>query len=122
MVKLSGVMLGTSDAKKLGDFYTKVFGEPNWRKDDWYAFDIGGGSLIIGPHSEVHDKNKEPGRSMFMLESEDVPSEYNRIKGLGVEIIAEPYHPGQADDKNMWLSTFADPDGNYFQIASPMKP
>jgi hypothetical protein len=31
----------------------------------------------------------------------------------------EPYQPGPAGGE-MWLGTLADPDGNYFQLASPM--
>jgi len=38
--------------------------------------------------------------------------------GLGAKEIASPYKPGEAD--NMWLSTLSDPDGNYFQLATPM--
>jgi predicted enzyme related to lactoylglutathione lyase len=115
-------MLGSEDANALGAFYTKLFGDPSWHKDDWYAYGIGNGGLIIGPHSEVHGKNNEPGRSMFMIETDDVPGEFKHIKDLGAEVVAEPYHPDMADDSKMWLATFADPDGNYFQLSSPMKP
>lgn len=44
--------------------------------------------------------------------------EAERIKGLGVTVQHEPYQPG--GNANMWLATFEDPDGNYFQLASPM--
>ncbi len=45
--------------------------------------------------------------------------EFERIKGLGAEVSHEPYQPA-GEDMEMWLATFADPDGNLFQIASPM--
>ncbi len=45
--------------------------------------------------------------------------EFARIKDLGAEVVAEPYHP--SEEPSMWLATLADPDGNYFQLATPMK-
>jgi predicted enzyme related to lactoylglutathione lyase len=36
-------------------------------------------------------------------------------------VLREPYRPGDGDDDGeMWVATFADPDGNYFQLMSPM--
>jgi hypothetical protein len=32
-----------------------------------------------------------------------------------------PYQPDKERDSNAWLATFADPDGNYFQLLTPMK-
>jgi predicted enzyme related to lactoylglutathione lyase len=56
---------------------------------------------------------------MIMLEVEDVKAKFEEIKGYGAEVVAEPYHP-QENEENFWLATLADPDGNYFQLASPM--
>lgn len=55
---------------------------------------------------------------MFNLETEDVEKEFKRIKEAGAKVIQEPYHPGEAD--SMMIATFADPDGNYFQLMTPM--
>ena len=41
------------------------------------------------------------------------------MKGLGAKVIAEPYH--MADGQDHLIATLADPDGNYFQLMSPMK-
>ncbi len=43
---------------------------------------------------------------------------FERIKGLGARVEREPYQPDGVSD--MWLATFEDPDGNFFQLASPM--
>ena len=43
-------------------------------------------------------------------------AEFERIKDLGAEVVKEPYEL----DGNFWLATFADPDGNCFQLATPM--
>jgi predicted enzyme related to lactoylglutathione lyase len=120
-MNLRGVMLGSSNPKVLGEFYTKIFGKPGWQQDDWYGFMIGDGSLMIGPHSEVKGKNPAPAQIMFNFDSEDVKADFDKIKAVdGAKVIAKPYKPGK-DNDDMWLATFADPDGNYFQLASPWK-
>lgn len=57
---------------------------------------------------------KDPGRVMFNLETKEVKKEFERIKDLGAKVIAEPY-----EMQGAWIATFADPDGNYFQLMSP---
>jgi predicted enzyme related to lactoylglutathione lyase len=49
-----------------------------------------------------------------------VRAEFNRIRDLGADVIAEPYEPQGGD--GMVMCTFADPDGNYFQLATPWNP
>lgn len=115
-MKLNGVLLGSENARALAEFYTKVLGDPAWHDGDWYSFSTGA-DLAIGPHSEVKGQNDTPGRIMLMFEIEDVQHEFSRIKDLGAKVVAEPYHPGEAED--MWLATFADADGNYFQLSTP---
>jgi predicted enzyme related to lactoylglutathione lyase len=120
-MKLNGLMIGSENPKILGEFYTKVFGEPGMKEDDWNGFDIGGGTLMIGPHSEVKGKNDSPGRIIIAVESDDLEKEFNRIKELGAEVVAAPYQPDKDNSPETWLATFADPDGNYFQLATPWK-
>lgn len=120
-MKLNAVMLGSENPDMLGKFYTKMLGKPGWHQDDWYGFDTGGTNLMIGPHSEVKGSSQEPPRIMTYFETDDIHSEFVRIKELGAKVIAEPYRPSEEDNPDMWLATFADPDGNYFQIATPWK-
>lgn len=120
-MKFTGVMLGTDNPKKLGDFYTKVLGKPDWQQDGWYGFWKGDSGMIIGEHSEVKGKSKNPQRMIIAFETKDVKAEFKRIKGIGAEVVAEPYQPGMDKKGDTWLATFADPDGNYFQIATPWK-
>jgi PhnB protein len=84
-----------------------------------------GGNVTIPLEKQVwgdlHDKNKEPGRIMFVLQSDNVKEDFDRIKSQGAEIVAEPYQPNKDDQADVWLATFADPDGNYFQLATPWK-
>lgn len=118
-LKLSSVMLGSPAPKELAEFYKGVLGEAKWidEKTDWSGWDAGGMWLVIGPHSEVKGRNDTPGRIMFCFETSDVTGEFERIKELGGDVIQEPYKPGEAESGTM--ATFADPDGNYFQLMTP---
>ncbi len=122
-LNLNSIMLGSEDPKTLADFYSKVLGAPNPEWSDeangWFGFQAGDGGLAIGPHSEVKGRNEQPGRIMLNFETSDVNGEFERIKALGAEVVAEPYEPGGG---GMLLCTFADPDGNYFQLATPWNP
>lgn len=58
---------------------------------------------------------KDPGRVMFNLETAQVKEEFERMKALGAQVVREPYEIGDG-----WIATLADPDGNYFQLMTPM--
>lgn len=118
MLNFNSVMIGSEDPKPLSDFYTKVLGKPSWEDDGFVGWQTAGGGLMIGAHSEVKGRNQVPGRIILNFETPDVQGEFERIKGLGATVAHEPYQPGGGAD--MWLATFEDPDGNYFQLASPM--
>ena len=119
MLNLTTVMICSEDPQGLSAFYTKVLGEPAWQDMSYVGWQAGNGMLLIGPHSEVKGRNDMPGRIMVNFETPDVKAEFERIKGLGVAVQHEPYQPGEATG-DLWLATFEDPDGNYFQLASPM--
>ena len=123
-LNLSSIMLGSEDSKQLADFYSKVLGpwNPEWSDEanGWFGFQAGAGGLAIGPHSEVSGRNQQPGRIMLNFETADVKSEFERIKGDGAQVVAEPYSP--MGDERMVMCTFADPDGNYFQLTTPWDP
>ncbi len=123
-LNLNNVMLGSEDSRRLAEFYSEVLGAPNpdWSDEanGWFGYQAGDGSLVIGPHSEVKGKNQQPGRIMLNFSTPDVSAEFGRIKALGAEIVAEPYEPGGGG--GMLMCTFADPDGNYFQLVTPMGP
>ena len=123
-LNLNSIMLGSEDPKKLADFYSKILGAPNpdWSDEanGWFGFQAGDGGLAIGPHSDVRGKNQEPARIMLNFETPDVKGEFERVKAAGAEVVAEPYEPGGGG--GMLLCTLADPDGNYFQFATPWNP
>jgi predicted enzyme related to lactoylglutathione lyase len=116
MLTLNNILIGTEDPEPLVAFYTKVLGPPSMQEGGFTGWGGGGASLTIGLHSEVHGKNADPPRCIWFFETADVQGEFQRVKGLGAEVIKEPYEV----EGSFWLATLADPDGNYFQLASPM--
>ena len=121
-MKLSGVLIGSDDPQRLVEFYKRVLGEPGWNEAPYTGWMVGTGTVMIGPHDEVHGANKEPGRVIWNFESDDVKAEFERIRAAGATVVREPYNPmGENSDQEFYLATFADPDGNYFQIGSPMQ-
>lgn len=120
MLNLNSFLLFSENPKKLVEFYKKVFEKDvEWSGGDFSGFAVGNGMIAIGPHDKVHGKNTNPERIIFNFETDDVKGEFERIKKLGAKVVQEPYQPGE--EPKMWLATFEDTDGNYFQLASPMK-
>jgi predicted enzyme related to lactoylglutathione lyase len=120
MLNLNSLLLFSEAPKKLVDFYRRILArEPKWQEGEFTVFEVGAGALVIGPHSKVHGLSKNPERMMFNFETSEGQGEFERMKGLGAKVIAEPYHMGE--DRGHWIATLADPDGNYFQLVSPMK-
>jgi len=118
-MNLNGVQMGAEDAQKLAKFYTKSFGEPKWAMPgDWYGWDIGGGHIFFGPHSEVKGTASEPQRIMIAIEAKDVQKSYDKLISAGGKEVAKPYNP-DPKNKQFMQATVADPEGNYLQLASP---
>ena len=116
-MKLIGVLVGTEDPQRLKTYYTSLFGKPSWEDAAFFGWQFGDSGIWFGAHDQVKGKNKEPGRVIWNLESDDVEGEFARLKAAGATVVRAPYHPG--DDAG-WIATFADPDDNYFQLMSPM--
>ncbi len=118
MLDLNSILVFSENPKQLAKFYEKVFQkDPDWSEGNYYGFIVGKVLLSIGQHDKVSGKSTNPERIMFNFETGDVKGEFGRIKKLGGSVVAEPYQP--SEDPKMWIATFADPDGNYFQLMSP---
>jgi predicted enzyme related to lactoylglutathione lyase len=118
MLNLNSVMLGTKQPKELANFYEKVIGKPADMVDSengFYGWQVGSAYLWVLEHSEMGGNAKDPGRVMLNFETSQVKEEFERIKALGGVVIKAPYEIGGG-----WIATLADPDGNYFQLVSPM--
>lgn len=120
MLNFNSILLSTEDKDRLIEFYSQVFDKKPDMEDEGYAgFAVGSCFFSIGSHDKIHGKNTNPDRILFNFETKDVKEEFERISQVdGVEIIKEPYKPG-GEEMEYWVATFADPDGNFFQLVSP---
>ena len=118
MLNLNSVMIGTKQPVALAAFYEKVLEKPAEMVDQengFWGWQVGSAYLSVLDHSEMGGSTKDPGRVMFNFETSQVKEEFERIKALGGTVIREPY-----EMEGGWVATLADPDGNYFQLVSPM--
>jgi predicted enzyme related to lactoylglutathione lyase len=119
-VNFNSILIGSENPGRLTDYYTKLLGEPGFSEGGYTGWMIGTGAITVGPHSEVHGQNREPGRLIWNIESTDVRGDFERFKAAGATVIREPYSFQEVPDS--LIATFSDPDGNYFQLVSPMMP
>lgn len=118
MLNLNSVMIGTKQPAVLAAFYEKVLGKPAEMVDQengFWGWQVGSTYLSVLDHSEMGGQTKDPGRIMFNFETSQVKEEFERLKTSGATVIREPYEMGGG-----WVATLADPDGNYFQLVTPM--
>ena len=111
-------MIGTKQSKMLAEFYEKVLGKPADMVDSEngnFGWQVGSAFFSILEHSEMGGNTKDPGRVMINFETAEVKEEFERIKSAGAQVIKEPY-----DIEGFWIATLADPEGNYFQLVTPM--
>jgi predicted enzyme related to lactoylglutathione lyase len=119
-MNFNSILIGSENADRLAGYYTKLFGEPTWNDGGYTGWMLGGGAVTIGPHSEVKGSNAQPGRLIWNIESQDVAGDFERFKAAGALVVREPYSFEGAPESR--IATFTDPDGNYFQLMSPMAP
>jgi len=120
-MEMIGVLIGSEDPKRLVDFYTKLFGEPAFDENGYTGWGSAAGWITIGPHDQVKGTNTEPGRLIWGTMSNDVRGDFERFVAAGATVVREPYDPSGQDGSDALIATFADPDGNYFQLMSPME-
>ncbi len=118
MLSLNSVMIGTKQPQVMVAFYEKVLGKPAEMVDTehgFYGWQVGPAYFSVLDHSEMGGRAKDPGRVLLNFETSQVQEDFDRIKAQGAEVVRAPYQMGDG-----WLATLADPDGNYFQLVTPM--
>ena len=116
-MNFNNILIGSANPDALVEYYTKLLGEPAMSEGGYTGWQIGSGFISVGPHSEVSGKNAHPGRLIWNIESSDVRGDFDRMKAAGAIVIREPY--SFEGDPDSLIATLADPDDNYFQLASP---
>ena len=120
-MEMIGLLMGSEDPARLVDFYSKLFGKPVFVENGYAGWGSVGGWITIGPHDQVKGANPEPGRMIWNVTSNDVRGDFDRFVAAGATVVREPYDPSGQDSSDALIATFADPDGNYFQLVSPME-
>ena len=118
MLNLNSIMISTQQPAVLASFYERVLGKPADMVDQEHGFwgwEVGSSYLSVLDHSEMAGNAKDHGRVMLNFETAQVKEEFERIKAGGASVVREPYQMGGG-----WIATLADPDGNYFQLVTPM--
>jgi predicted enzyme related to lactoylglutathione lyase len=118
-MNLTTIMIGTEDAPRLVEYYTKLFGKPGFEDGGFAGWQLGNGFLTVGHHSEVSGRNPQPGRILLNIETDDVLGDFERLKAAGAIVVREPYTE-DGWPENSYVATLADPDDNYFQLVTPM--
>jgi predicted enzyme related to lactoylglutathione lyase len=120
VLNFNSVLIGSQQPDVLAAFYAKVFGKnADFAEGGYSGWQVGSAFLTVGPHSELKGAAKEPARVLLNFETAQVKEEFERIEAVGATVVKEPY---QMEGMPGWIATFADPDGNYFQLMSPMNP
>ncbi len=121
-MNLNSILIGSDNPQRLKDYYTRLFGKPTWDEGGYFGWQIGSGAVTVGLHDQVKGKNSAPGRVIWNIETSDVKGDYEKLKAAGATVVREPYQPGQPEaGQDFWISTFSDPDNNYFQLMSPVE-
>lgn len=117
--RIDGILLSSHDPKRLSDFYKNTVGlevEEEFEMEDGsmgFSMALGDGpNLFISSHSEIKGNNTEPSRFMINFEVGDAEKEVARIDEKGAKKIKDTYHI----EGYGFVTTYEDPDGNYFQI------
>jgi predicted enzyme related to lactoylglutathione lyase len=116
----NSILIGSENPGRLVDYYTPLLGAPAMTDGTYTGWLVGRGFVTVGPHDEVHGTNAAPGRIIWNIETSDVKGEFERMKAAGAIVVREPY--SFEAFPNAWIATLADPDGNYFQLMTPMGP
>ena len=117
----NSILIGSENAERLAEYYTKLLGAPAFSDGGYTAWQIGSGWVTVGPHSEVKGSNTTPGRLIWNIETSDVKGDFERFKAAGAIVVREPYDfDADGTMSTASIATFADPDGNYFQLTSPL--
>jgi predicted enzyme related to lactoylglutathione lyase len=112
---LGSILLGTTDARRLRDWYTAAFAPEGegFREvsPSMFAGTFGDVGLLIDGREDVADRNPEPGRVILNFHVDDAHATATRLDELGVTWLVEPEERAEGV-----FGTLVDPDGNFIQI------
>ncbi len=108
---LAGASIWSEDLNNLLPFYRDVLGlEVSVQTPGFVVL----GGLGLGTHSDVRGRNADPARHMIGLATNDITTDWKRLKDTGVEFMEDP-----TDYGNLIIATLKDPEGNLVQLFQP---
>lgn len=113
---IKGLCISTifsEDLNNLLPFYRDVLGLAVGNEGPGFVVlgPLEGPSIGLGTHSEVRGRTSDPARHIVGIETDDIQSDYRRLKDRGVEFLEEPTAGGPVT-----FATLKDPEGNYVQL------
>ena len=89
---LRGASIWSEDVKNLLPFYRDVLGLKVGVERPGFVVLGGPGApaLALGTHSEAHGRNADPARHMVGLTTDDVRTDWKRLKAAGLEFVEDP--------------------------------
>ena len=114
---LRGATIWSEDLNNLLPFYRDVLGLPVGLQIPGFVVlgELGTPVLALGTHSEVKGRNADPARHMVGLGTDDIDTEYKRLRTAGVEFVENP-----TDYGSLRIATLKDPEGNLLQLLQPL--
>ena len=117
-MKPIGIIIWTESLGNLLEFYELLFNSKVHKLKSTSAYFIYNDFRIyISEHSEVKGNSKDPNRMIINLETEDIESEYERLKNLGINFIRIP----EVENWGGKVATFEDPDKNRINLIEQKK-
>ena len=114
MIKgLRGATIWSEDLNNLLPFYRDTLGLPVGIQIPGFVVlgDLAQPVLSLGTHSEVRGRNADPARHMVGLSTDDIDSDFKRLRDRGVEFVENP-----TDYGTLRIATLKDPEGNLVQL------
>ncbi|HIF72394.1 MAG TPA: hypothetical protein EYQ61_07570 [Dehalococcoidia bacterium] len=122
------IALKVSDIGKSVEFYggklgmSKIFDAPNLA-----IFDNAGVRLVLSsgeespvtPSGDAGDEESSP-QSVIYYRVDDIQAAYEEFGAAGVEFQDEPHMIHSAENYELWMAFFRDPDGNQLAIMTEL--
>lgn len=112
---LNSMLLSSTNPQRLRDFYAQALdikveqtpgGGPSYD-----VLVIGEFAVLIDTRDDIGDRNPEPGRVIFNIDTDDAKADVERFTAAGATWLAE-----LEDRDGSYFATAIDPDGNYVQL------
>jgi predicted enzyme related to lactoylglutathione lyase len=110
---LAGASIWSEDLNNLLPFYRDVLGLKVSIQTPGFVV-LGG--IGLGTHSGVRGRNADPARHMVGLTTNDITTDWKRLKDAGVEFMEAP-----TDYGDLTIATLKDPEGNLVQLFQTSK-